>query len=84
MGVPEDYDNDADRVHTHPLLLSKPEKTGVVPPEDLKVLAKAIGVDNKGMKLPKESTPSSTTAKVGRRSVLDGKRYGPGKGHIGT
>ena len=60
------------------MLLPKPEKAGVVSPEDLKVLAKVMGVDNKGTELPKESTPPSTTVKVGRRSVLDGKRYGPG------
>ena len=49
-----------------------------MPQEDLKVLAKAMGVNDQGAELPKESTPSSTTVKVGQRSVLDGKRYGPG------
>ena len=64
MGVPEDYDDDAERVRTHPLLLPKPDKAGVVPPEDLKVLAKTIGVDDKGMKLSKESTPPSTLSLI--------------------
>ena len=43
MGIPENYDNDAERKRTHPLLLPKPEKAGVVPSKDLEVLAKATG-----------------------------------------
>ena len=49
-----------------------------MPQDNLKVLAKAIRVDDQGAELPKESTPPSTRVKMGRRSVLDGKRYGPG------
>ena len=44
MGVPPDYDDDAERVKTCSLLPSKPKKAEVVPQEDLKVLAKAMGV----------------------------------------
>ena len=78
MGIPENYDNNAEQERTHPLLLPKPEKAGVVPSKDLEVLAKAMGLDNAGQDVPSESTPQLTKAKVRRRSVLDGKRYGPG------
>ena len=44
MGIPEDCDDDAERVWTHPLLLPKPKEAGVVLSEDLQVLAKALGV----------------------------------------
>ena len=79
MGLPENYDDDVERDRTHLLLLPKPEKAGVVPKEDLKVLAKAMGLDKTSQGQPSESTPQLTGAKVRRRSVLDGKRYGPGK-----
>ena len=74
MGIPEDYDDDAERVRTHPLLLPKPKKAGVVPSKDLEVLGRVLGVP----KFPKESTPTMTPAKLGRRSVLEGMKYGPG------
>ena len=78
MGIPENYDDDVERNRTHPLLLPKPEKAGVVKNEDLEVLAKAMGLDKTSKGQPSESTPPLTEAKVRRRSVLDGKRYGPG------
>ena len=78
MGIPENYDDDAERERTHPLLLPKPEKAGVVPSKNLEVLAKAMDLDKAGQDVPSESTPQLTDAKVRRRSVLDGKRYGPG------
>ena len=78
MGIPEDYGDDAERVRTHPLLLPTPEKAGVMPQQDLTVLAKAMGIDETDSKLPRMLTPPLTEAKVRRRSVLDGKRYWPG------
>ena len=47
MGISEDYDDDAEKVRTHPQLLPKSKEAGVVPSEDLKVLASAQteGVD---------------------------------------
>ena len=74
MGIPENYDDDAERVRTHPLLLPKPRKAGVVPPKDLEVLAKTMGVQ----KVLDRSTPQMTPAMVGRRSVLGDMKYGPG------
>ena len=78
MGILEHYDDDAERVRTHSLLLPKPKKAGVVPPEDLEVLAKAMGVPIKASKLSDESTPPLTDTMVGRRSVLRDMKYGPG------
>ena len=78
MGIPENYDNDAEWAGTHPMLLPKPDKAGVVPKKDLEVLAKAMGVDRSSKDPPSGSTPQLTNAKVRQRSVLDGKRYGPG------
>ena len=72
--VPENYDDDAERVRTHPLLLPKPRKAGVVPPKDLEVLAKTMGVQ----KVLDKLTPPMTPAVVGRRSVLGDMKYGPG------
>ena len=46
MGIPEDYDDDAERVRTHPQLLPKSKEAGIVPSEDLQVLAKALGVND--------------------------------------
>ena len=77
MGVRENYDDDAERVRTHPLLLPKPQKAGVVPPKDLEVLAKAMCVPDKVSKLSDGSTPPVTPAMVGRRSVLGEMKYGP-------
>ena len=78
MGAPENYDDDAKQDSTHPLLLPKPEKAGVVPDKDIEVLAKAMGIDRTSQDQPSESTPQLTDAKVRRRSVFNGKRYGPG------
>ena len=78
MGVPENYDDDAECVWTHPLLLPTPQKAGVVPPKDLEVLAKAMGVPDRVSKSSDKSTSSVTLAMVGRRSVLGDMKYGPG------
>ena len=59
-------------------MLTKPENAGVVPSKDIEVLAKTMGLDRTSQSTPSESTPQLTEAKVRRRSVLDGKRYGPG------
>ena len=77
MGVPLDYDDDAERIRTHPALLPKLKKAGVVPSTDLKVLAKAMGLKNQGND-PKVSSSPVTPAMVGRRSVLDDMKFGPG------
>ena len=42
MGILEDYNDDAEKVRTHSLLLTKPKKAEVVPPEDLKVFANTL------------------------------------------
>ena len=78
MGIPEEYDDDAEKVRTHPQLKPKAEKAGVIPSEDLKVLTKALGVEEQDQDDPKVSTPPMTPAKVGRRSVLDNMKFGPG------
>ena len=78
MGISENYDDNEERRRTHLLLLPKPEKAGVVSQEDLKLRVKTMGVANSGKELFKVSTPPLTDAKVRRRSVLDGKRYGHG------
>ena len=44
MGIPENYDDEAERVRTHPQLLPKPKEAGVVPAADLQVLSKTLGV----------------------------------------
>ena len=49
----------------------------MVPKEDLKVLAKAMGEGGPSSELSEESAPSLTNTKVRRRSVFDGKRYRP-------
>ena len=78
MGIPENYGDGAEQNGTHPMLLPKPEKDGTVPDKNIEVLAKAMGIDRPSQNQPSESTPQLTDAKVRRRSVLDGKRYGPG------
>ena len=78
MGVPENYDDNAEQDRTSPLLLPKPKKTGVVRDKDIGVLARAMGIDRTSQDQPSESTPQLTDAKVRQRSVLDGKRHGPG------
>ena len=82
MATPNPYNGqgldclDPEKVSAHPLLLSKPEKVGVVPHNDLKVLAKTIGVENQGNDGPEVSTPPVTPTTVGQRSVLDNMKYG--------
>ena len=66
------------RERTHHLLLPKPKKAGVVPSNDLQVLADAMGVQTKDREGTVESTPQMTPAPVGRRSVLDNMKHGPG------
>ena len=78
IGIPENYNNNAEWARTHSVLLPKPDKAGVIPKKGLDVMAKTMGVDGPSKKQPSESTPQLTDAKVRQRSVLDGKRYGPG------
>ena len=78
MGIPEDYDDEAERVRTHPQLLPKPQEAGVVPTADLQVLSKALGVESQDHDKRKGLTPSVTPAPPGRRSVLDNDKFGPG------
>ena len=78
MGNQQNYDANAEQARTHPMLLPKPDKAGVVPKKDLEVLAKTMGVDGPGKKQPSELTLQLIDAKMRQRSVLDGKRYGPG------
>ena len=78
MGIPEDCDDDAERVRTHPQLLPKPKKAGAVPSEDLRILAKALGVQSQNHDRNNGSTPTVTPAQSGRRSVLDNMKFGPG------
>ena len=77
MGIPEDYDDDAERVRTHPQLLPKPKEAEVVPSEDLEVLAKALGVQGPDHNRQKGSTPPVTPVQSGGRSVLDSMKFGP-------
>ena len=42
MRIPEDYNDDAEKVRTHPLLLPTPKEAGVVPTEDLQVICNKI------------------------------------------
>ena len=39
MGIPENYDDEAERLRTHPQLLPKPKEAGVVSSADLQVLS---------------------------------------------
>ena len=78
MGIPEDYDDEAEKVRTHPSLMPKPKEAGVVPLTDLQVLAKALGVKGKDHDRQKGSTPPMIPTPVGRRSVLDNMKFGPG------
>ena len=57
MGISVNYDDDEERVRTRPLLLPKPKKAGVVPSNDLQVLADAMGVQTKDREGTTESTP---------------------------
>ena len=78
MGIPEDYDGEAERVRTHPELLPKPKEAGVVSSNDLQVLSKALGVEGQDHDKQKGLTPSVTPAPSGRRSVLDNDIFGHG------
>ena len=78
MGIPENYGDNAERDRIHPMLLPKPEKAGLLPDKDIEVLARAMGIDRPSQNQPSEPTPQLTDAKARQRSVLDGKRYGPG------
>ena len=49
-------------MRTHPQLLPKPKEAGVVPPADLQVLAKALGVKGEDHE---ESTPTVTLVQQG-------------------
>ena len=74
MGIPENYDDEAERVRTHPQVLPKPKEAGVVSSADLQVLSKALGVKGQDHDRQKRSTPPVTPASPGRRSVLDNKK----------
>ena len=78
MGIPEDYDDEAERVRTRPLLLPKPKEAGMVPSADLQVLAKTLGVKGQDHGRQEGSTPPMTPAPSGRRSVLYNDKFGPG------
>ena len=78
MGIPEEYDDEAEKVRTHPMLLPKPKKAGVVSSSDLQVLSKALGVDSQNHDRQDGSTPPVTPVPLGRRSVLDDNKFGPG------
>ena len=76
MGIAVDYDDDQERRRTHPKLLPRVELEGVIPKSDVEVLRKASGISRK--RPPVKSTPLGSKAPVGRRSVLDGMKHGPG------
>ena len=76
VGIAVDYDDDQERRRTHPMLLPRVDQEGVIPKSDVEVLRKASGISRK--RSPVESTPRGSKAPVGRRSVLDGLKYGPG------
>ena len=78
MGIPESYDDEAERVRTHPQLLPKPKRAGVVSSADLQVLSKTLGVECQDHDRRKGSNPSVTPAPPGRRSVLGDDKFGPG------
>ena len=78
MGIPGDYDDEAERIRTHPQLLLKPKEAGIVSPANLQVLSKVPGVESQDHDRQKGSTPSVTPALPGRRSVLDNDKFGPG------
>ena len=80
MGIPEDYDDEAERVRTHPLLLPKPKKAGVVSSNDLQVFSKALGIERQNHNRQEGSTPPVTPVPPGRRSVLDDNKFGPENG----
>ena len=78
MSTPENYDDKAERVRTHPQLLPKPQEAGMISAADLQVLSKALGVEGQDHDRRKGSAPPVTPAPPGRRSVLDNEKFGPG------
>ena len=77
MGIDVNYDDDQERRRTHPKLLPRVELVGVIPKDDVEVLRRANGIP-RGRKPVCKSTPQESKAPAGRRSVLDGDKYGPG------
>ena len=73
MGILESYDDEAERLRTHPQLLPKPKEAGVVSSADLQVLSKALGVTGQDYERRKGSAPPVTPA-PSRRSVLDNEK----------
>ena len=55
-----------------------PSTAGVVSLADLQVLSKALGVTGQDHDRRKGLTPHVTRAPLGRKSVLDNERSGPG------
>ena len=84
MGVPVNYDDDAEKRRTDPRLLSPPETEGEVSASDTKVLQDA-GVVTSKLREPLRDTknvslPALTKQTRERRSVLGVSKYGPGSG----
>ena len=77
MGIDVNYDDDQERRRTHPKLLPRVELPGVISKDDVEVLRRANGIPG-GRKPVCKSTPQGSKAPAGRRSVLDGDKYGPG------
>ena len=65
MGIPANYDDEAERMRSHPQLLPKHNEAGVVSSADLQVLSKALGVAGKNSDRRKESIPLVTPAPPG-------------------
>ena len=78
MGIPENYDDEAEKVRTHPQLLPKPKEAGIVSSADLQVLSKALGAKGQDHDRQKGSTPPVTHAPPGLKNVLDNDKFGPG------
>ena len=78
MGIPKNYDDQAEMVRTHPQLLPEPKEAGVVSSADLQVLSKALGVTGQDHNRWKGLTPTVAPAPPGRRSVLGDAKFGPG------
>ena len=77
MGTPEDHDDDAERVRTIRSYYPSPIKLEWYP-QDLQVLAKALGAKGQGHDRRKGLTPSVTPAPPGRGRVLDNDKFWPG------
>ena len=76
MGVAVDYDDEEERKRTHPKLLPPPKPEGVISRSDAKVLTQALTPNTEAS--VKRSTQQRAKAPVGRRSVLDDMKHGPG------